>query len=128
MIRRPPRSTRTDTLFPYTTLFRSAARILPPNSIFSFPVSDISASHSSASSMSNRSNARLGSVLPPGNHASTGFDQSLSIIARSLSIKTRPDRQAKKRSEERRVGKEGGRTGRDRWWPKHKKKKKKRKK
>src|SRR3546814_16407517 len=25
MIRRPPRSTRTDTLFPYTTLFRSAA-------------------------------------------------------------------------------------------------------
>src|SRR3546814_2384377 len=27
MIRRPPRSTRTDTLFPYTTLFRSRARI-----------------------------------------------------------------------------------------------------
>src|SRR3546814_17562646 len=25
MIRRPPRSTRTDTLFPYTTLFRSNA-------------------------------------------------------------------------------------------------------
>src|SRR3546814_14429517 len=25
MIRRPPRSTRTDTLFPHTTLFRSAA-------------------------------------------------------------------------------------------------------
>src|SRR3546814_11119585 len=25
MIRRPPRSTRTDTLFPYTTLFRSTA-------------------------------------------------------------------------------------------------------
>src|SRR3546814_16698313 len=37
MIRRPPRSTRTDTLFPYTTLFRSAeahraeaARVDPP--------------------------------------------------------------------------------------------------
>src|SRR3546814_1165753 len=27
MIRRPPRSTRTDTLFPYTTLFRSSPRI-----------------------------------------------------------------------------------------------------
>src|SRR3546814_9689898 len=26
MIRRPPRSTRTDTLFPYTTLFRSFGR------------------------------------------------------------------------------------------------------
>src|SRR3546814_17654963 len=27
MIRRPPRSTRTDTLFPYTTLFRSQERV-----------------------------------------------------------------------------------------------------
>src|SRR3546814_6299769 len=27
MIRRPPRSTRTDTLFPYTTLFRSLHRV-----------------------------------------------------------------------------------------------------
>src|SRR3546814_9125474 len=27
MIRRPPRSTRTDTLFPYTTLFRSRDRL-----------------------------------------------------------------------------------------------------
>src|SRR3546814_19056383 len=27
MIRRPPRSTRTDTLFPYTTLFRSHAAL-----------------------------------------------------------------------------------------------------
>src|SRR3546814_8028852 len=38
MIRRPPRSTRTDTLFPYTTLFRSLSQIdildsrLPPGS------------------------------------------------------------------------------------------------
>src|SRR3546814_15549580 len=29
MIRRPPRSTRTDTLFPYTTLFRSNVRNVP---------------------------------------------------------------------------------------------------
>src|SRR3546814_10743621 len=29
MLRRPPRSTRTDTLFPYTTLFRSA----PPRTL-----------------------------------------------------------------------------------------------
>src|SRR3546814_6199229 len=39
MLRRPPRSTRTDTLFPYTTLFRSVraseilpSHILPPQS------------------------------------------------------------------------------------------------
>src|SRR3546814_19117518 len=31
MIRRPPRSTRTDTLFPYTTLFRSAHQSGPCN-------------------------------------------------------------------------------------------------
>src|SRR3546814_18314976 len=30
MIRRPPRSTRTDTLFPYTTLFRSGCRSRRP--------------------------------------------------------------------------------------------------
>src|SRR3546814_6086147 len=30
MIRRPPRSTRTDTLFPYTTLFRSSSRFFMP--------------------------------------------------------------------------------------------------
>src|SRR3546814_9286198 len=30
MIRRPPRSTRTDTLFPYTTLFRSLQQGLRP--------------------------------------------------------------------------------------------------
>src|SRR3546814_21126707 len=29
MIRRPPRSTRTYTLFPYTTLFRSVMRTIP---------------------------------------------------------------------------------------------------
>src|SRR3546814_15332157 len=29
MIRRPPRSTRTDTLFPYTTLFRSEVNVAP---------------------------------------------------------------------------------------------------
>src|SRR3546814_2606467 len=31
MIRRPPRSTRTDTLFPYTTLFRSSCAPGPPS-------------------------------------------------------------------------------------------------
>src|SRR3546814_10131601 len=44
MIRRPPRSTRTDTLFPYTTLFRSALRMPasgriapPPDRLQSWP-------------------------------------------------------------------------------------------
>src|SRR3546814_10791003 len=33
MIRRPPRSTRTDTLFPYTTLFRSAIGVGKPDGL-----------------------------------------------------------------------------------------------
>src|SRR3546814_16774632 len=33
MTRRPPRSTRTDTLFPYTTLFRSIARAWHANRV-----------------------------------------------------------------------------------------------
>src|SRR3546814_4381581 len=34
MIRRPPRSTRTDTLFPSTTLFRSQHRFVPADGVF----------------------------------------------------------------------------------------------
>src|SRR3546814_10273938 len=49
MIRRPPRSTRTDTLFPYTTLFRSVANrpvdapigLIPVDSLYS-PVRQVS--------------------------------------------------------------------------------------
>src|SRR3546814_13358582 len=33
MLRRPPRSTRTDTLFPYTTLFRSVAVRAAPETV-----------------------------------------------------------------------------------------------
>src|SRR3546814_13689813 len=34
MIRRPPRSTRTDTIFPYTTLFRSVVGYAIPSFLF----------------------------------------------------------------------------------------------
>src|SRR3546814_6174814 len=42
MIRRPPRSTRTDTLFPYTTLFRSNAvgQIQPVDALTSCYITD----------------------------------------------------------------------------------------
>src|SRR3546814_7196625 len=38
MIRRPPRSTRTDTLFPYTTLFRSCERIAQASAAAASPI------------------------------------------------------------------------------------------
>src|SRR3546814_16542509 len=40
MIRRPPRSTRTDTLFPYTTLFRSLPRSARGGMILEAPTFD----------------------------------------------------------------------------------------
>src|SRR3546814_4560536 len=38
MIRRPPRSTRTDTLFPYTTLFRSLMLLLSSGAVAAAPL------------------------------------------------------------------------------------------
>src|SRR3546814_13531527 len=40
MIRRPPRSTRTDTLFPYTTLFRSPELLLQAYAVGVFPMAE----------------------------------------------------------------------------------------
>src|SRR3546814_14205314 len=45
MIRRPPRSTRTDTLFPYTTLFRSKIEPSPNASASAAPLQDTQAGH-----------------------------------------------------------------------------------
>src|SRR3546814_6338897 len=47
MIRRPPRSTRTDTLFPYTTLFRS---VFPWDPINSFRLFEVTKYHLDARS------------------------------------------------------------------------------
>src|SRR3546814_5449481 len=47
MIRRPPRSTRTDTLFPYTTLFRSPTCVSSPRAAW-WMLPNVSAATSSA--------------------------------------------------------------------------------
>src|SRR3546814_5693770 len=46
MLRRPPRSTRTDTLFPYTTLFRSYAQaglLVSPSIAYMYSFAEIAA-------------------------------------------------------------------------------------
>src|SRR3546814_9312371 len=43
MMRRPPRSTRTDTLFPYTTLFRSAIAAPRTAAALALPSADVTA-------------------------------------------------------------------------------------
>src|SRR3546814_10824139 len=48
MIRRPPRSTRTDTLFPYTTLFRSPQHHFPETWLMSTPAHSMHPDQSTA--------------------------------------------------------------------------------
>src|SRR3546814_9806238 len=63
MIRRPPRSTRTYTLCPYTTLFRSRARTLSGNRPKSFPLSRITTSPTGGRSKPRP--RRIDQCLPP---------------------------------------------------------------
>src|SRR3546814_10941878 len=111
MIRRPPRSTRTDTLFPYTTLFRSAGPAVPG---LREPPPRLSGRHAGPRPGDRRLCAEIAAVIPAacGRHAGgTG------------SPGRRLDRRhGLRRSEERRAGKEGVSTGRSRWQPYHYKK------
>src|SRR3546814_13535706 len=63
MIRRPPRSTRTDTLFPYTTLFRSdralIASLSVPLPVFGRNQGNIAAARSEIQSAEARRNSVL---------------------------------------------------------------------
>src|SRR3546814_16381555 len=97
MIRRPPRSTRTDTLFPYTTLFRSYQYIVRPRGVrdtgLSFP------------------KGRIAERRLIFADALAGQDTALAAHLRA--------RIRSGRSEERRVGKECVSTCRSRWSPYH---------
>src|SRR3546814_11068566 len=131
MIRRPPRSTRTDTLFPYTTLFRSVAGVV--NFILDEDFSGIKGEvQSGITSRGDGESYKFGGAV--GLHL---FDNRLHVIAsaeyydrkgvlptadrgwsqgHSLPL-TNPDVSASHRSEERRVGKECVSTSRSRWSP-----------
>src|SRR3546814_17053426 len=110
MIRRPPRSTRTDTLFPYTTLFRSrfdafdgVAHFLGPFLMEEFGTDDGTAQRDDT-----REQRPTGSGVETIAH-SLEFPW-ISVLAASV---------ASPRSEERRVGKECVRTCRSRGSPHH---------
>src|SRR3546814_15488441 len=63
MIRRPPRSTRTDTLFPYTTLFRSRRRARSAGSINCAAVGVTVLAGASASKRSEEHTSELQSLM-----------------------------------------------------------------
>src|SRR3546814_6924799 len=71
MIRRPPRSTRTDTLFPYTTLFRSNAQTRTQaadqqGNAHLHPAHPALAVPGGAASQARRAGAQAQTVSPPG--------------------------------------------------------------
>src|SRR3546814_17867859 len=130
MRRRPPRSTRTDTLFPYTTLFRSTLEALPPGGTGAAGVGayDIAV----AEGFSGTEQQWLASLVgPQGSQGETGAQgpqgETGAIGATGAAGPQGPQGETgatgatgaagPQRSEERRVGKEGVRTGRSRWSP-----------
>src|SRR3546814_12363230 len=118
MIRRQPRSTRTATLFPHTTLFRSAY-------VYTLTDNTLDADGTTVS-------FDLTITDADGDAASDTLDIAIvddAPTARADSDSVTEDGAATAdgnvpRSEERRVGKEGVSTCRARWSPYHKKKKK----
>src|SRR3546814_11862142 len=117
MIRRPPRSTRTDTLFPYTTLFRSAhySRLSEPQ-----PAGHPRCPQSPGLRLS------LGHALHRARQDDRDKDPDVASAAMVQQAQVGHRAAARgplQRSEERRVGKECVSTCRSRWSPYHSKKK-----
>src|SRR3546814_4326791 len=75
MIRRPPRTTRTDTLFPYTTLFRSArlaAGVSPAGAVACGPYCDHAHSPTSSSPMISQALRRIARTRSAAGDADDG--------------------------------------------------------
>src|SRR3546814_17667733 len=115
MIRRPPRSTRTDTLFPYTTLVRSAGRRAYDLETIRrwlevFLKRFFGFSQFKRSALPNGPKVSAGGALSPRGDWRAPSD---GVATPWL------DELKRNRSEERRVGKECVSTCRSRWSPYH---------
>src|SRR3546814_12008876 len=117
MIRRPPRSTRTDTLFPYTTLFRSRSGHTPAVDVVSLADDGavevlLSSPLQAAPSLFEVTAGGMAWTLPP--------DTDPVALHRAAAGQAAPcPALVEVRSEERRVGKECVSTCRSRWPPYH---------
>src|SRR3546814_17819870 len=123
MIRRPPRSTRTDTLFPYTTLFRSTVIAAQVSSQHKVPFG--------------LKEAQFGGIAADRDHRRPVVPAAPAQRCPAPVVGIQPDIDGgaegkcqlrgrgqagefhRGRSEERRVGKECGGTWGYRWWPCH---------
>src|SRR3546814_11573510 len=116
MIRRPPRSTRTDTLFPYTTLFRSAC-LLAGVAIAAPLVNAEGANAQQVAASSEQANPV--SAETNGDIIVTARRRDEKIQDVPIAISAVSGEAMANRSEERRVGKEWVSKGRSRWSPYH---------
>src|SRR3546814_11955614 len=141
MIRRPPRSTRTDTLLPYTTLFRSEAvgldhdyaRVKPANGdgfvnwltthlIAALGHTPVTRTRARIAQHEGKEICRLDVASSPGPvWAKTSKDDRVFFVRMNNSTRSLPESElpgylsGRVRSEERRVGKECVSTCRSRW-------------
>src|SRR3546814_16398238 len=125
MIRRPPRTTRTDTLFPYTTLFRSANPITVGTSDTAIMerggkrIVMNGSAHVHRQQDANNDALDVRSeqliILPDDDVVYT--DLPAVVVKGNSRMSGTGMRYNKSRSEERRVGKGCGSTGRSRWSP-----------
>src|SRR3546814_18411426 len=112
MIRRPPRSTRTDTLFPYTTLFRSQAPHHPTSARRELRQAFVEHQPRRGDALLHRHFVQ-GVEHPAERAAARGAAGFI------LAFDGNADKEFVVRSEARRVGKEGVSTCRSRWSPYH---------
>src|SRR3546814_14223327 len=134
MIRRPPRSTRTDTLFPYTTLFRSLPNEtswlrlpLDPRCMAAIAAADLALTDAGVAELVDAPDLRSGIARCGGSSpfACTRFVVRTRRTSESSKqgLRANADCRAVERSEERSVGKEWIGTRRTRRAPFNKKKK-----
>src|SRR3546814_14245520 len=119
MIRRPPRSTRTDTLFPYTTLFRSDYGLVSSGSVGAIQRSLLQLEADGAEHFFGEPALDLNDFM----RIDLGGRGIVNVLAADV-LYQKPRLYATfllwlLRSEERRVGKECGSTCRSRWSPAH---------
>src|SRR3546814_13970486 len=122
MIRRPPRSTRTDTLFPYTTLFRSLELVGELDLLGDGDAvlgdarrAERLVEDDVAALRTERHLHRVGENVDAAQHAGARVGAEFNVLC---------SHDCPPRSEERRVGKGGVSTCRSWWSPYHYKKKK----
>src|SRR3546814_19879986 len=125
MFRLPPRSTRTDTRFPYTTLFRSRYReaIAPPETFAKYAtlfVDSITVAARMSFAWSKRQpEAYSEKTGKPDTRGAYGL-HGQEMVTWLTQLQHIPEKSVVVvgiRSEERRVGEEGVRTCRNRWSP-----------